>query len=202
MRSLIEILKNIEHLSPIDFREKEVPFVAKGSGTEADISSFGGTKEDYEFWRPYSCSTCCIKSIHNSVYPDKSISLFELVERSIEKGIFEVEGDEIKGAFHYPMRDLLHTMNIPAQVYALIEEATIVKALESGKVVILSVDLLKSRHISHIESHLITIYGQNTQEDTFTIHDSASVIVSDGNAAAISREYLEELSNHKGLVVG
>ena len=202
MRNIIETLKNIERLPPIDFREYKVPFVAKGRGTGADVDSFGGTKNDYDFWRPYSCSTCCIKSIHDSVYPHEDISLFELIERSVETGVFEVDDGKVKGAFHYPMRDLLRTMNIPAQVYGLIEESTVINALESGKIVVLSVDLMKSRHISHAESHLIVVYRFNAQENTFTVHDSASAIVSDGNGAAIAREYLEELSNHKGLIVG
>jgi len=202
MRSFIETLKNIEHLPPIDFRGKEVPFVSKGSGTQADIDLFGGSKEEYEFWRPHSCSTCCIKSIHDSVYPNQNVSLIELVEFSVEKGIFKIENDEVNGAFHYPMRDLLRSMNIPAQVYGLIDESTMIEALEFGKIIILSVDLMKSRHIAHIESHLIIVHSFDAEENAFTIHDSASAVVANGNGAVIPRDYLEELSNHKGLIVG
>ncbi len=202
MRSFVEKIKNIEHLPPINFREKEIPFVAKGNGAQADIAAFGGSKDDYEFWQPHMCSTCCIKSIHDSVYPNEKLSLLDLAKRSVEMGVFEIGQGSVRGAFHYPMRDLLRSMNIPAQVYSRIDEASMIHALGSGTFVILSINLMKSRHITHSESHLVLIYNFTPEKNEFTVHDSANAITHSGNAAVISREYLENLSNHRGLIVG
>lgn len=187
---------------PIDFNKIEVSYVDRGDIKNGAVN-FGGTEAEYKLWRSNMCGVCCLKMIGDSVGKTQNISLFDLVKISLDRGVFRINKEgNIEGAFHYPLRDLLREMHIPATVESKLTTQKIKKKLQAGKIIILSVDLTKSHFITSPESHLITVYDYDALGDTYTIHDSSSVIAENGNAVKIHSAYLNELSNSRGLSVG
>lgn len=186
----------------VDFRVLDVPFVSKAIGSAPP--PFGGTAADYDFWRPHMCAVCCVKSIGDALGTTTSTTLFDLITMSIELEVYRFdEHGDLRGAFHYPLRDLLRMrVGVPAEVAAALTIDQIKEVLAHGKVVLLSVDLRRSDHVRADVTHLVTVYEYDTGADTFRLHDCAAAIVSDGEAAEVPASYLAAVSNSRGLVVG
>ncbi len=194
-------MNNLE--SRVDFSGVEMPFVAKGTlNSVEDAEKFGGTLEKFNFWRPHMCAVCCIKMVGDAVHKTDGITLSDLVDMSVNDGVYRREGDDVKGAFHYPMVDLLKKLGIYAEVGKNIDIQTLKRLLIEGKVIFLSVNLAKVRGSKHKESHMIVLYKYDESTGTFHLNDCANFIDPKGYDIQIDEQYLKELSNNKGVIVG
>lgn len=200
--SLMDKLMSRKRPASINFSQIPIPYIERGR-LQSGVRRFGGPSAEYTLWRPNMCSICCVKAVGDATNMTRQLSLFDLIKLSLDEGVFQVRKDgSINGAFHYPLKNLLHKLGIPARVESSLTTQKIKNNLQAGKVIFLSVNLAKSRHITSEESHMVTVYRYNAEYDNYSVHDSSSVISENGNATRIHSSYLDELSNSRGLVIG
>ena len=66
----------------INFRDLEIPYVAKGlRDSVADAVIFGGTVEQYQFWRPHVCAVCCLKMVGDAARLLRTLQISQHYER-------------------------------------------------------------------------------------------------------------------------
>ena len=189
----------------INFRDLEIPYVAKGlRDSVADAVIFGGTVEQYQFWRPHVCAVCCVKMVGDAAGKTNNMTMNMLTDICLKEGVFRVGQEKrVLGAFHHPLVRVMNKLGVPAKVAGDIKTKDIIREIKVGKIVFLSVDLAKLYNNPSNESHLVVVYdvvdGPNAE---FRLHDCSSVLSSNGNAMFISEEELSRLSNKKGLIVG
>lgn len=204
LRAWVRGLRGVDDLGNkvVDFRRRPIPYVSKN--TAAAAGDFGGTTADYDFWRPHMCGVCCVKSIGDALGVTTGTTLFDLIKLCVEHEVYRFDdAGDIRGAYHYPLCDLLRTrIGVPAHVAPDLSTAIVKHQLAQGKAIILSVDLGKSAHRRAPVTHLVTVYAHDPVCDTYTLHDCSSAIVADGCAAVVPARYLSMLSNRRGLVVG
>lgn len=188
----------------IDFRDLEIPYVAKGSQDSAiDAAIFGGTIERYKFWRPHMCAVCCLKMVGDAAGKTNDMTLSRLVDVCLEKGVFRVEHNDVFGAFHRPLVRVMNKLGIPARKVGNVSTEDMVREIGNGKIIFLSIDLAKLPNSSWDESHLVVVYDVIiSPKREFRLHDCSSVLSENGNAMSMSEEELSRLSNMRGLIVG
>lgn len=188
----------------IDFRDLEIPYIAKGSqDSVADTVIFGGTIEQYQFWRPHICAVCCLKMAGDVAGKTNDMTLSVLTNACLEKGVFRIENNDVLGAYHRPLVRFMNKLGMPTRRVGNISTEDMVQEIRNGKIIFLSVDLAKLPNSPSDESHFVVVYDVIDGPDAgFRLHDCSSVLSNDGNAMFVSEEELSRLSNRKGLIVG
>lgn len=177
------------------------PFFSKGKlGNLEDAARCGWSQEEFDFWQPHSCGTCCLKTIGDSRGVSLNLTLADITELCVRKGVFAIEGNTVSGAFHFPMVNLLADWGISAEVRRQLPLNDIISALTQGCLVILSVDL-KKLNPPHDSTHLVIVFGYDEVDKEFSIHDSASILKPIGSGLTLDTEELARLSNGRGIVV-
>lgn len=179
----------------------DVSFISKHSPGKEPWLNFGSTRMEYERWAPHICGICCIKMIGDTLGLTNNESLHSLTMECFNGKGFILDGrGEIAGAFHHPLLRLLTSRGLNGEVLGNIEIDTILRAIDLGDYVILSVDLVKINS-SLNGSHLVLIYGYDDNLKEFILHDCSNVISSNGRGVKLKINELDRISNGKGLVI-
>lgn len=174
-----------------------IPFVAKRPNGPTPWNIFGSTEAEYKIWAPEICSIACCRSLILARYGNAP-TLWELTKEAIELGVFRIEGEKIKGAFHYPLNLFLKKYRISSILIQGAEEAELWN-LAKNYPLIVSVNL--SAYTKMIGSHLVLIVAVDEDTEDYVIHDSANTICPQGAFCRVSRARFSIMSNAKGLCV-
>lgn len=162
---------------------------------------FGSTKEEYERWIPHVCAMCCLKSVGDTLGKTDHLTLYDLTLRCRDRGGYVVRpSGDIEGVYHKPLALLAESLGVHASLEPLLTHDQIVRLLQAGRFVILSLDL--SKHSSLLRGgHLVLVYGYDASADDYLLHDCGPALRTEGKALHIPRAEIEEISNHRGLAM-
>ncbi|MEY3784144.1 MAG: hypothetical protein RLZZ230_466 [Candidatus Parcubacteria bacterium] len=163
-------------------------------------AEFGSNKEEFEKWVSETCGIYCLKMLGDTLNLTNKITIFELTMQVFKAGGFKIEKDgTITGVFHKPLMQIVKSFGIKGRVIRKLNHTLIKKYLFQGKIVILSIDLHKvNKTLSG--GHLILIHKYDESLNDYILHDCANVLNNEGSNISVSTEYIESISNSKGLV--
>ena len=176
--------------------------MSKGEIISFNEKEFGGDINKYNFWRPHMCAVCCLKMAGDAIDKTNNISLSLLLDKCLQGGVYKIDNNDVKGAFHFRLVKVMGELEIPAKVCKNINIDQIINKINDGKIIFLSIDLQKVKNSIYKESHLILIYNYSHIRNEFRIHDCSSILSPDGNGVFITNEELSIISNKRGLIVG
>jgi len=130
-----------------------------------------------------------------------SQTLYSLLARCRELGGFE--GDEahgIRGVFHRPLLELARELGFEGTVEGRLSIDVLRRAVESGKLALLSIDLARVRG-GLSGGHLLLVHAYDGESKEFLLHDCSEVLANPGENARVPEAVLEGISNRKGLIV-
>ncbi len=162
---------------------------------------FGSTRAEYDLWSPEVCGICCLKMVGDTFNKTNQMSLYSLTMQCLDKGGYRILADNrIEGVFHQPLLALAEELGLQGEVRGNLDPGSVIKALGEEKLVILSIDLKKVRPELN-GGHLILIYDYSRSLNSFFAHDPSYLLSRQGRGTRVDSEYLEDISNQKGIVL-
>ncbi|MEW8285198.1 MAG: C39 family peptidase [Candidatus Thiodiazotropha endolucinida] len=180
----------------------EVVFLPKKRQSRREsIKAFGGSTEDFDRWIPEVCGIFSLKMIGDTYGVSNELSVLELTQRcTVLGGFTECSDGLIKGVYHKPLLTLARQLSLQGVVEGRLTVAKIIEHVKRNHFVMLSINLQKiNAELSG--GHLILIHGVNVQGNLFHIHDTSEILAKPGRNVILDKEYLEVVSNKKGLIV-
>jgi len=161
---------------------------------------FGSGKSEYKRWAPEICGICCLKMLGDTFHRTNNLSLYALTMWCLGKGGFKILPDNrIEGVFHQPLLELAKELGLDGW-FGKLDQNSVIKVLGQQKFVILSIDL-KKVNLNLAGSHLVLIHTYRLPHNIFIAHDPSFVLSKEGRNTKIEADYLDFLSNHKGIVL-